>query len=451
MEELTQACDPASFGVNEKDVLDETYRKAGKIDPERFASNLDPVQTDLMKIIRGHLLEGTQSTKHIIAKLHKLNVYSMHVIFIRPQRLIRSSGKGSFFKPHIDTPRGAKMFGSLVVVFPTPHEGGALHLRHRGQEWVFDSGRELTALHQPSIGYVTFFSDVEHEVAPVTSGHRVTLTYNLYFDNGPGYSKCSATEHLSLPPPVNENAFRELFQGLLENPEFLANGGTLAFGLRHVYPIRERFTSSDDDTDDDDDHDDDDDTEDDDDDDTDDDTDDDDGKKNPTPLKLIYGALKGSDAVVYQTARALGFQPMLYMYYEWRTPNGLLEGAVIDEVIDFNSTNQWSSMVDITNVVLEKGGIVVYQDHWGTDGEYENPEAVEWVTPVTAFNRKESKWATYGNEPMLEVAYADLCLFVRIGKVGERLVYPSASQLEKERQRGIRASDVGSGGRWSDY
>ena len=422
MEELTQACDPASFGVNEKEVLDETYRKAGKMDSERFASNLDPAQTDLMKIIRGHLLEGKQSTYHIIAKLHKLNIYSTHVIFIRPQRLTRSLGKGSFFKPHIDTPRGEKMFGSLVVVFPTPHEGGALFLRHRGQEWVFDSGRELTTSHPPSIGYVTFFSDVEHEVAPVMSGHRVTLTYNLYFDSGPGFSKDPASEHLSLPPTVNENAFRESFQGLLENPEFLANGGTLAFGLRHVYPILERINSIDDDD-----------------------------CKNPTPLEPIYGALKGSDAVVYQTARALGFQPMLYMYYEWETPDGILEGAVVAKVIDFNNKMRWSSMVDITHVVQEKGGIVVRQDHWETDGVYKNPERVEWVTPVTAFNRKESAWATYGNEPMLEVAYADLCLFVRIGKVGERLVYPSASQLEKERQRGTHAADVRPGGRWNDY
>jgi hypothetical protein len=37
------------------------------------------------------------------------------------------------------------MFGSLVIVFPTPHEGGALLLRHRGQEWIFDSDQALAA------------------------------------------------------------------------------------------------------------------------------------------------------------------------------------------------------------------------------------------------------------------------------------------------------------------
>jgi hypothetical protein len=52
---------------------------------------------------------------------------------------------GSFFRPHADTPRSDKMFGSLVIVFPSPHEGGALLLRHRGQEWTFDSGEALAA------------------------------------------------------------------------------------------------------------------------------------------------------------------------------------------------------------------------------------------------------------------------------------------------------------------
>ncbi|KAJ4500203.1 hypothetical protein C8R41DRAFT_752533 [Lentinula lateritia] len=36
--------------------------------------------------------------------------------------------EGSFFKPHRDTPRGPNMFGSLVIIFPTTHEGGELIL-----------------------------------------------------------------------------------------------------------------------------------------------------------------------------------------------------------------------------------------------------------------------------------------------------------------------------------
>ena len=86
LEQLTQACEPASFGVKKEDVLDETYRKAGKMDLERFAPSplLDPVRTDLSKIIRNYLLEGTQSINNIKIELYKLNVYGMHPTFIFP-------------------------------------------------------------------------------------------------------------------------------------------------------------------------------------------------------------------------------------------------------------------------------------------------------------------------------------------------------------------------------
>jgi hypothetical protein len=78
LEQLTQACEPASFGVDKEDVLDETYRKAGKMDLDCFFPLLDlPVHTDLLNIIRGYLLEGTQSMNNIKAELYKLNVYGV--------------------------------------------------------------------------------------------------------------------------------------------------------------------------------------------------------------------------------------------------------------------------------------------------------------------------------------------------------------------------------------
>ena len=173
--------------MKEREVLDETYRKAGKLDPERFALLLHPAQTDLMKIMRESLLEGTQSTESIVVEVHKLNVYSTYEsLFHWPHhpetKMLQTKGRSS--SPTLILRAATKMFGSLAIVFPIPHGGGALFLRHRGHEWIFDSGRELAAVREPSIGYVAFFSDVEHEVRHVKSGHRVTLTYNLYFDKG---------------------------------------------------------------------------------------------------------------------------------------------------------------------------------------------------------------------------------------------------------------------------
>src|SRR5258708_12244162 len=76
-------------------------------------------------------------------------------------------GQGSFFKPHVDTPRGEKMFGSLVVVFPTPHEGGTLFIRHRGQEWTFASASALSPAPPSSGASIAFFTYVDHESTPV--------------------------------------------------------------------------------------------------------------------------------------------------------------------------------------------------------------------------------------------------------------------------------------------
>ena len=375
---------------------DENYRKAVKMDSEYFSPILDVFQTDLVKMIYDCLLEGTESTKRIVIELYKLNVYgtrSMYsIVYLPPLTLRYYTDKGSFFKPHVDTPRSKNMFGSLVIVFPTPHEGGALHLRHRGQEWIFDSGQVLAAKDKPSIGYAAFFSDIEHEVAPVTSGHRVTLTYNLYFENDePISADDTVSKHLA-PPLVNEGAFTEAFTALLEDPEFLADGGTLAFGLRHVYPIKD-------------------------------------------DLKHVYNVLKGSDAVVYQSVRANLFEPVLYMYYK---NDGLgVEGVLIDRVVNFTQYYDPEGQ-DLVQFLHSKGGIIVSRERERlrdlSESLYATAEQVEWVTPMTTINQKEDAYISYGNESTLDFVYGEVCLVVRIGKAGDRLAFLTAAELKKRRR-----------------
>jgi hypothetical protein len=182
----------------------------------------------------------------------------------------------------------------------------------------------------------------------------VTLTYNLYFDDDwrPVSSKESVSEYLSLPPATNERAFRETFQGLLENPEFLPNGGTLAFGVRHHYPLPE-----------------------------------DDDADYPDSLRPIYGALKGSDAVVYQVTLVLRFQPALYLDYKNYSHQSFSEATVIDTVIDLRRLDCWKDRVtNVASIVLAHGGIAVYSDSEGRTGLHVEPEMVEWVTPMTTLN-----------------------------------------------------------------
>lgn len=92
--------------------------------------------------------------------------------------MIFLAGPGSFFKAHQDTPRGTTMFGSLVVVFPTPHEGGELVLcpKDAEQHTVLDFAAWMSRKEEPSIAYAAFFSDVSHEVYEVKHGRLSSST-----------------------------------------------------------------------------------------------------------------------------------------------------------------------------------------------------------------------------------------------------------------------------------
>src|SRR5256885_5060170 len=81
-------------------------------------------------------------------------------------------GAGQFFVPHQDSEKADAMVGSLVVTLPSSFKGGALVVRHAGMSATYRSPKK-------SLSLVAFYADCRHEVRPVTSGYRVTLTYNL--------------------------------------------------------------------------------------------------------------------------------------------------------------------------------------------------------------------------------------------------------------------------------
>ena len=90
-------------------------------------------------------------------------------------------GPSGLFKPHLDTPRSDLHFGSLVVCLPSAHDGGQLLVRHQGHTTTFNWSTDSS-----NIQWAAFYSDCEHEVSQVTSGHRITLTYNLFLRRGLG-------------------------------------------------------------------------------------------------------------------------------------------------------------------------------------------------------------------------------------------------------------------------
>jgi hypothetical protein len=81
LRELVRDCWPATFGRGEQDVLDLTYRKAGKMDAEAFATTFDPMHFGILANIEQILLpsvgdngEAKFQLRKLSAKLYKLNV-----------------------------------------------------------------------------------------------------------------------------------------------------------------------------------------------------------------------------------------------------------------------------------------------------------------------------------------------------------------------------------------
>lgn len=185
-EDVSNACQPATFGLNNRDVLDEAYRKAGKLDAGRFAWLFNPSDyADFGTKLASGLFPWNSLDKGIrFRALQAQRLRYSHLSSLSLSLLtLFNKGRVLFFqrliKIRLVTPTCSAPLSCFCL--PPPLEANSysdiavasLHLM------VVPYSRTQTTT---SIAYITFFSDVEHEVSEVTSGHRVTITYNLYFD-----------------------------------------------------------------------------------------------------------------------------------------------------------------------------------------------------------------------------------------------------------------------------
>ncbi|KAG7098072.1 hypothetical protein E1B28_000046 [Marasmius oreades] len=357
LNKLSTYCDRATFGRAKEELLDESYRKAGKMDVERFASKLDSNVIRLLPGILPQLLRGEDVDRKVDAELYKLNVYDA----------------GSFFRVHKDTPRGKYMFGSLVIVFPTLHTGGQLVLRHGEKEHNFDSGTILSNSPSPNdtIAYVAFFSDVEHEVLPVISGHRITLTYNLYF------SKSSNQGPDSLLVTKTNLKLRDAISAILDNPQFLPNGGLLGFALSHSYAVDTQSSES---------------------------------------LNEILRVLKGEDAVIRSACEDLGLDLSINCVIKNR--------LLLNHAIDLSDYGEIEG--SLLNVVMrhERGTLTHRYNgkpfwEYGQRGKYS--KAIAWIKHLGESQAGyKSSYIAYGNQASLAFEYIHLTLVAAFGPVGDR-------------------------------
>lgn len=131
----------------------------------------------------------------------------------------------------MDTPRSRDQLGSLVISLPADHEGGQLAVRNAGRESLFDWSNSANQKDStPSIKWAAFYSDCEHEVLEVTSGHRITLTYNLYVTRGLGHLAGAASTLDATTLPLYKT-----LQTALKQKSFFPKGHVIAVWLTHAY------------------------------------------------------------------------------------------------------------------------------------------------------------------------------------------------------------------------
>lgn len=148
---------PARYGLKDATRLDRRVRDTCeipksriRIDQRRWRETLGPV----LDRVRRDL--GLPDDSGLNAELHNMLVY----------------GPGQFFLSHQDSEKTDDMIGTLVVILPSAHRGGALVVEHHDERRTFRAAAgKLT--------FLAFYADCHHEVRPVIAGHRVVLTYNL--------------------------------------------------------------------------------------------------------------------------------------------------------------------------------------------------------------------------------------------------------------------------------
>ncbi|CAI6092753.1 unnamed protein product [Clonostachys chloroleuca] len=337
---------PATFGRGGEDVYDESYRKASKLEPQNFSTNFCPYSTGIIGEISQLLLpDPDRAGQRIIkAELYKLNAYT---------------GPSGHFRSHVDTPRSRSQFGSLVVCLPVKHEGGALEVRHNDEVMTFDWA---STSEQPELQWAAFYSDCEHEVFPVQSGHRITLTYNLY-------ATFNSIQPLGSFNPLNNTQTpldREI-EALVGDPTFLPDGGYVGFHTTHTYPHNDSEG-------------------------------------------CLEDTLKGLDMVIWRGFQRLGCGVCLRPVLE---PSSCFDGelpfklgctfdlrAIHGEV---ESTHEWDTVV---------------QRDWGL--EHLSVEDIIWLNEPTLGTKKAAfAYTVYGNQAASCLAYTVCSIVISVPKINE--------------------------------
>ncbi|KAJ5083628.1 hypothetical protein N7456_013055 [Penicillium angulare] len=351
LSQLVDDCEPAGFGKGQEAVMNLEYRKAGKLDPEQFATTFHPADFGIIENIEQVLVpnlneanEALFTFRRVEAELYKLNIYS---------------GPSGLFKKHVDTPRSKTQIGSLVVCLPSSFEGGNLIIEHDGKEADFDWQVQSA----DTIQWAAFYSDCEHEIKTITQGERVTLTYNLYI--------ADALSGASIPSSIDPNVFplHGELKTILSMPGFMKSGGVFGIFCSHAYPHTSKNASA-----------------------------------------LLPSCLKGSDLVLYAVMHSLGMKVdvlpvLMYENDDDYNREGLSDGSS-DEDTSYSTYKSFDKEVLVGDQLRGEFYAGDFYDDSSSKIIQESCERrvykkpITWITTPTNGNEKIAMiYGSYGNEP----------------------------------------------------
>ncbi|EJD55214.1 hypothetical protein AURDEDRAFT_118417 [Auricularia subglabra TFB-10046 SS5] len=151
----------APFGKGERTVVDKEVRDTWQMDSGKVTFD-NPAWATFMDLVVQEVCQGlgvNVNASQPRCELHKLLLYET----------------GSHFLAHVDTEKANNMFATIVVVLPTVFMGGDAHLTHGGRSVVLNS----SAFSLSKTTVLAWYTDVKHEIKPITSGYRLALSFNL--------------------------------------------------------------------------------------------------------------------------------------------------------------------------------------------------------------------------------------------------------------------------------
>ncbi|KAG1731941.1 hypothetical protein EDB19DRAFT_1312835 [Suillus lakei] len=360
LESLHEACQLAAYGHDHGE--DPMKLRAGRLDATAFATQFSLDNTGLVDAVGQSLLEGMTVGRDIRFELYELNIY----------------GAGSSVGPHKNATNSDKLFGFLDVVFPTPHTGGICSLRNNEREQRVDFATMLSETQIPLVGYAAYFHEVEREIGLIITGHRLTLSYKLYFASAPDSS--SATM-ISAPGPF-ELSLKTALAEFVNDPKVLPTGGYLAFGLRHQYPVSSEMR-----------------------------------------VDTLRSCLKGSDAIISRVLNRLSLPWSLRVLYRDRGSHSEQTFVLHKVISDLSQQDIVWSHWGAGEKMGPGAEFVRFMDEFGNDdekraGDYskysEDVVDIIQVTEMPSVTNVHSQYLAYGDEVMMGNLYGDICLVAEV-------------------------------------